>query len=151
MTHTQLPRAYRLAVVAASTSALALTCFVAPAQASGRPLTTTLLGANEIPGPGDPDGSGTATVRVNAGRGEICYSLAVTDIAPATAAHIHVGDAITAGPVVVALQAPTTGTSSGCTAVSRELARAIRSDPELYYVNVHNADYPAGALRGQLA
>jgi hypothetical protein len=32
----------------------------------------------------------------------------------------------------------------------RELLKAIASDPEDYYVNVHNADYPAGAVRGQL-
>jgi hypothetical protein len=35
--------------------------------------------------------------------------------------------------------------------VTRELARAIIADPSGYYVNVHNATYPAGALRGQLS
>lgn len=48
------------------------------------------------------------------------------------------------------LNAPTNGSSSGCAAVSRELAKAIRQNPANYYVNIHNAVYPNGAVRGQL-
>jgi hypothetical protein len=72
---------------------------------------------------------------------------------PITAAHIHVGAAGTAPPdnVVVPLSAPTSGFSSGCTAVDCDLALAILQNPENYYVNVHNDDFPAGALRGQLS
>ena len=121
------------------------------AQAGGRTLTTTLTGAAEVPGPGDPDGSGEATITLNVGQGEICYELSVTGIAPARAAHIHVGSASEAGPVVVALSPPTEGTSSGCTSADSDLIKAIMKNPEQYYVNVHNADYPAGALRGQLS
>jgi CHRD domain len=117
----------------------------------GRPFATTLSGAAEVPGPGDPDGSGTATLTVNSGQGEICHTLTVADVAPSTAAHIHVGAADEAGPVVVSLLPPTSGTSSGCAPVDRELALAIIQNPENYYVNVHNAEYPAGALRGQLS
>lgn len=54
--------------------------------------------------------------------------------------------------VVVALAAPTGGSSSGCVSdVDRDLARAIIVNPDDYYVNVHNAEFPAGAVRGQLA
>jgi hypothetical protein len=35
--------------------------------------------------------------------------------------------------------------------VDRELALAILKHPAAYYVNVHNADFPAGAARGQLS
>jgi hypothetical protein len=121
------------------------------AAEAGRPFSTTLTGAAEVPGPGDPDGSGTATVTVNPGRGEICYTLTAAGVAPSTAAHIHVGTASVAGPVVVPLVPPSTGTSSACATVPRDLALAIIQNPENYYVNVHNAEYPAGALRGQLS
>jgi len=121
------------------------------AIAQGRPFSTTLSGAVEVPGPGDPDGSGEAFVTLNHGQGEICYQLSVNDIAPATAAHIHVGPAGVAGPVVVGLVAPTGGDSSACASVDRELIKAIIHDPSNYYVNVHNAQFPAGAVRGQLS
>ena len=120
------------------------------AAEGGFTLSTTLTGAAEVPGPGDPDGSGTATLRLNPGQEEICYELTVTGVAPIRAAHIHVGTADVAGPVVVALTPPTDGSSSGCVTADRDLILAIIQNPEQYYVNVHNAEYPAGALRGQL-
>ncbi|MDQ3004144.1 MAG: CHRD domain-containing protein [Chloroflexota bacterium] len=131
---------------------LAVLALASIAADGGRKFTTTLTGAAEVPGPGDPDGSGTATLRLNPGQGEVCFDLAVSDIAPATAAHIHVAPAGVAGPVVVGLTAPTSGSSSGCiSGVDRDLIKAIIQNPEQYYVNVHNTEYPAGAVRGQLS
>ena len=121
-----------------------------PAAAAGRTLTTPLIGAEEVPGPGDPDGSGFAVITLNSGQGEVCWELTASDIAPATAAHIHVGEAGVAGPVVVTLSPPTDGSSDGCVATDPALIKDIRKNPTNYYVNVHNAEYPAGALRGQL-
>ena len=125
-------------------------------SAGGRPFSTTLTGEAEVtpagvPNQGDLDGEGTAFLTLNQGQGEICYELNVSGIAPATAAHIHVGPSTTTGPVVVPLNAPTNGSSSGCASVDSALIKAIRQNPENYYVNVHNADFPNGALRGQLS
>jgi hypothetical protein len=117
----------------------------------GRPFSTEMTGADEAPGPGDPDGSGFAFITLNQGLGMVCWELSVTDIAPATAAHIHRAPAGVPGPVVVPLSPPTDGFSSGCISADRDLIKEIRQSPEEFYVNVHNADYPAGAVRGQLS
>jgi len=118
--------------------------------AGGRPLSTDLNGGEEFPGPGDPDGSGFAKLRLNPGLGQICYSITVTGIESATMAHIHEGDEGTAGPVVVGLEPPRDGSSEGCASADRALVKDIMKNPSDYYVNVHNADFPAGAVRGQL-
>ena len=110
-----------------------------------------MSGAEEAPGPGDPDGTGTATITLNPGQSEVCFELTVADIAPATAAHIHLAPAGEPGPVVVGLTAPTSGSSTGCVTADRELISDIIRTPSAYYVNVHNADFPAGAIRGQLS
>ena len=136
-------------VVVALVALFAVVGVVGAADQGGRPLMATLTGAAEVPGLGDPDGMGTAMLTVNPGQGEICYELSVSGIAPARAAHIHEAPVGAAGPVVVGLTPPTP-TSSECVSVSRELALDILKNPENYYVNVHNAEYPAGALRGQL-
>jgi len=118
--------------------------------AGGQPLTVTMSGAAERPGPGDPDGTGTASFTFNRGLGEVCFWLSVSNIAPATAAHIHRAPTTVAGPVVIPLTAPTSGTSSGCISADQELIKDIAKNPENYYVNVHNAEFPAGAVRAQL-
>jgi len=129
---------------------------LAGADQGGHPLNATLLGANEVPRLGDPDGSGTARITVNVGKGTLCYELAVTDIQTATAAHIHEAPAGTAGPVIVTLAAPASGSSSGCLTsaddadITNEFLKELIQSPSDYYVNVHNRMFPGGALRGQL-
>lgn len=114
-------------------------------------LAAELTGAAEVPGPGDPDGEGEAEIEIDVRTGRICFELEVEDIAPATAAHIHRGPRGVAGPLVVNLTPPTDGESEGCVAADPALAREIATNPSQFYVNVHNADFPKGALRGQLA
>ena len=115
-------------------------------------MTVKLTGAAEVPSKGDPDGSGTAKVTLNPGQGQICYELAVKGIGTANAAHIHAGAAGQAGGVKVPLEAPSAeGSSKGCADVDQALVKQIMDKPSDYYVNVHNAEYPNGALRGQLA
>lgn len=65
-----------------------------PLAAQDRPFATTLTGAGEVPGPGDPDGSGSAALTLNPEQEEICYTLPVANIVlPAIGAHIHVDSA----------------------------------------------------------
>jgi hypothetical protein len=116
----------------------------------GLKITVTMTGAAERPDPGDPDGTGTASFTFNHGLGEVCYSLEVSGIAPATAAHIHIAPVTDPGPVVIPLAAPTSGSSSGCVSADQDLIKAIILNPENYYVNVHNADFGPGAIRAQL-
>jgi hypothetical protein len=122
-----------------------------PASAGGRPFSVELSGANEVTA-GDPDGSGTALLTLNQGKGEVCFELTYSDIDTPTRAHIHAAPAGSNGPIVVAffdfVAPPPT---EGCVEADKELIKQIRQDPEGYYVNVHNADFPGGAIRGQLS
>ena len=120
------------------------------AEEGGRPITVQMTGAAERPGPGDENGAGTATFRINPGQKKVCYTLTVSDITAATAAHIHKAPPTEAGPVVVPLEAPADGSSEACADVTRELAIELIKAPADYYVNVHNESFPAGAIRGQL-
>ena len=126
--------------------------FAVGQEDSGRRFTISLSGAAEVPGPGDTDGTGTAEIRLNQGQNQVCFELTVSSIATATAAHIHEGAVDAAGPVVVTLTTPAAnGKSKGCVDATADLIKRIRQTPENFYVNVHNADFPDGAVRGQLA
>ena len=144
---------------------VATVALAAPASADdgGRPLSTTLSGAEEctgagVCGVGDPDGSGTADLRINPGQEEVCFTIAVADIgAPGTnvRGHIHAAPEGSNGGIVVPLAEPAgplpaSGVLEGCQAADRELLLDIFHNPEQYYVNVHTPTYPAGAIRGQL-
>jgi hypothetical protein len=130
---------------------LVMTLALAPTASAVQRFEVTMTGAEEVPGPGDPDGTGTASITINRGLGEVCWEIEVENITlPAIGAHIHVVPP-DPGPVVVPLTPPdVTGTSSGCLVVDRDLAKAITKDPASYYVNVHTTDFTGGAIRAQL-
>jgi hypothetical protein len=114
-------------------------------------LATIMTGAEEAPGPGDPDGIGAAVFALTASTGRVCWAYTVKRVDPITAAHIHLAPAGSPGGVVVPLGASGDRSFSiGCTTVAPAVVAAIVADPAAYYVNVHNAAFPAGALRGQL-
>ena len=130
-------------------STLALSAALAAPQtalAAKTMLTATLAGSNETGG-GDADGTGSFTAEVDADAGDFCYSLAAANIARATMAHVHSGAAGANGPPVLTLELG----SDLCLAPDPEVLKAIVANPANYYVNVHNAEFPAGAVRGQLA
>lgn len=126
---------------------------LAQGDEAGRRITVQMTGATEVPGPGDPDGSGTAVFRLNAGQERVCFELSVQNITlPTVGAHIHRGDAGVAGPIVVPLTPPDEdGTSDGCVTADRQLIRDILTNPSAFYVNVHTLPgFAAGAVRAQL-
>ncbi len=128
------------------TVVLAFLVSVGPAGANGgRPLSATLTGAAEING-GDLDGSGTATLTLNEGQGEICFNFTVANLATVIGVHIHKAPVGQNGPIVVPLN-----TLSGCVNADPALIKDIRQDPVAYYVNVHTTEFPGGAIRGQLS
>lgn len=127
-----------LAALVVATSA------VAAAQKSSS-LHATLTGKAETP-KGDPDGRGTAEIKVTGRR--VCWEIKVSRVQTIMAAHIHKGRPGVAGPVVVPFGK--VFKAKGCTTTTAAIAAAIQRTPSAYYVNVHNAKYPAGALRGQL-
>lgn len=135
----------------AAVTAVAMPGAAMSAQPEPQTLVIALTGAAEGPGLGDPDGSGTAELRIDPEQGQFCYSITVANIAPARLAHIHqspVGEA--GGPIIVHLEAPTDGNSEGCVAVAPVVARELLRNRAGYYVNVHNPEHPGGAVRGQL-
>ena len=102
---------------------------------------------------GDADGTGFAQLSVAPDSGLLCYVVLVQNIVlPAAAAHVHVGGPSVAGPVVIPIKAPgRAGVSAGCARdVNHDLLEAIAHNPGNYDVNVHNAPFPGGAVRGQL-
>ncbi len=117
-----------------------------PAEEAGLKLAATLNGANEVGG-GDTDGTGSFSARI--AKGQLCYTLTVANIDEATMAHIHSGAAGANGPVYIGL--PDLDGGEHCQDIDGERASALKSKPETYYVNVHNGDFPGGAVRGQLA
>lgn len=138
-----------LAVLAAAMAAMLV--LAGPALAARVvTLEANLNGAQEVPGPGDRNGTGDAKVIVSSPN-TVCYVLRARNIAPAQAAHIHEAPRGVAGPIVVELEPPTDGFSSGCERVGRALARDLKRNPSDYYVNVHNRPFPDGAIRGQLS
>ncbi len=116
----------------------------------GQPMTIALSGAVEVPGPGDPDGAGSAKITLNHGQGEVCYELSVSNIEKATAVHLHAGAVGKAGDVKVLLTAAADGAWKGCAKADKELIKDMMQNPTNYYLNVHTADFPKGAIRGQL-
>lgn len=110
-------------------------------------LAAKLAGSKETP-KGAPAGRGMADVTITGTR--VCWQFTYGGLGgKPTAAHIHKGRPGTAGPVVVPLGAAFK--RRGCTTASAAVVRAIERSPAAYYVNIHTAKYPGGAIRGQLA
>jgi len=133
-----------------------------PATApSGGPLflTASLSGDQEVqvagkPPVGDPKGHATAYVEVESGK--VTFLFRWSGISAPMMAHIHKGAVGANGPVLVpfftsTMPATATAAAGAVTINDPGIADGIRRNPAGYYVNLHTADFPGGAVRGQLA
>src|SRR5688500_9080751 len=145
------------ALLAVTGLTLALTASVGAQGSGDRAIFAVMNGAKEVEpatgdrGTGDPNGRGSFSATLD-GR-QLCYGIQVKNIDDPAAAHIHRGGRRVAGPVVQTLVHPTSGdpgSSTECVRLSRSLARELAERPGRFYVNVHNAAFPNGAVRGQL-
>jgi len=114
------------------------------ANATLIPFRVDLTGAAEAPGPGDPDGTGTALLIFDSTTNRIDWRISVADIGVPVAAHIHAGPAGAPGPVVIDFAGQLSGS-----VIDADVA-ALLANPTNFYVNVHTGAFPAGAVRGQL-
>ncbi len=129
-------------------------------QAAEQPYIADLKGSNEVPGPGDPDGLGAATVsfdRLDDADTQVCWDMSYSGIGALTLAHIHSGAAGVAGPPIVdflllaAPDLPGATSFSGCGIIDSTVADPIVATPANFYVNLHTSEFQPGAIRGQLA
>ena len=119
-------------------------------------LVADLSGPAEVPGPGDDGGTGRFEAELIDGR--LCIDMVAegldTDVA---ASHVHEGAVGASGAPVVDIGPPTASAGGSdswvdvCVDVAGDLVERMATQPEQFYVNVHTASFPDGAVRGQLA
>lgn len=143
-----------------SFAALAAVAIAAAASASPIPgdkyvatwVLRPLTAAAEVPGPGNTAASGEVTLQADWAAHKVCYAFDVRGLdGPITGAHIHKGAKGEQGaPVVVFKKALRGDAWDGCADVTPDQILEILKNPAGYYVNVHTAGFPSGALRAQL-
>jgi hypothetical protein len=141
----------RKALIAAGVVAASLAATLAAGAATDAGTTkleANLRGGNERPS-APASNRGKTEVRLTPSSGRVCWETTITKIdGKPNASHIHKGRKGVSGNVVVPLGAGFK--RQGCTTAAKATVRAILTNPGRYYVNVHNAKHPAGAMRGQL-
>ncbi|MEO0539351.1 MAG: CHRD domain-containing protein [Cyanobacteria bacterium P01_A01_bin.105] len=150
---------------------LSLTAAAVHAGHTNPVLSTHLDGSAEVSDDpnvvaGDVTGHGTAYVfGVDGDPTTLCYVMEVSGIqmvpvGDGMAAHIHEGAMDENGPVVAALAGPEDGNAGDCLTEGEPnkfpteeagIVQRILNNPADFYINVHNPQYPAGAIRGQLS
>ena len=116
------------------------------ADAASTTFKADMTGAEEVPGPGDEDGKGTATITLDNAANTVCYELSYEGIGKPTMAHIHTGAKGVSGPPAVTLDKG----DKGCVSSEPATVKNIGDNPDGHYVNIHTAEFPKGAIRGQL-
>lgn len=108
-----------------------------------------MTGDQEVPKEGAPGGRGLARLDVDPYEHRVCYELSYEGIGKPTGAHIHRGRFEENGRVVVDLEFDRNG-DRGCVPGNPRVLRDMQAQPQAYYVNLHTAEFPDGAIRGQV-
>ncbi|MGN9836587.1 CHRD domain-containing protein [Nonomuraea sp. H19] len=128
------------------------------AHGSRTTLTTMADGDQEVSAPdskaGDMDGRSPWLLWLKGSK--VHFATAWKGIAPPVGAHIHRAPKGKNGPVVVPFFAAEKGLPPGVNGVAGtapstvEVTTRIKNNPKNWYVNLHTAEFPGGAVRGQL-
>ena len=115
-------------------------------------LAAQLSGAQVAPGPGDNDGTGSATITFGEQPGTICYAYSVQFVDQVTGVKVGNGNPNDFGATIATLATGAQPTPGGCVSgIDQAVIRGMKLAPGSYYVEIDTSAFPEGALRGQLS
>jgi hypothetical protein len=133
------------------------------AASNSNRLRAELRGTNEVAALVDFDSRGRASVRIDVDDGEVCFEVSFDRGGTPNRGHIHVGEEGVNGGIVVTFfelvglpadprndQLERRQRLSDCVDADPAVLADIVENPSGYYVNLHNARFPGGFVRGQL-
>jgi hypothetical protein len=129
---------------------------VSPAPQAGNGHFSIQLTGGEVPGGGDPDGQGSATLDLNPQKEEACFNITWSRLrGQVTALHLHAAARGSEGPHWIDFFNNQSfpgaqSTATGCVPTPRDKINAVIDHPADYYLNVHSTAFQNGAIRGQL-
>ena len=150
-------RIYNLALISTALPIFFLACkkdSTTPTATLLKEWTVPLSVKNEIPSHAGRTETGTATIRLLSDN-TITYQITVNGLTSGdglTAAHIHAGNVITSGPVVLGFDPVFTGSTATGTIknIRSTFIDSLKDDVNELYFNVHSTQQPGGLIRGQL-
>ena len=124
----------------------AVSFVLAAQQEKGHTFNIQLSGATEL----NTDGKGLLKLNLKPSQHKICYELSASNVATVSSIQVHSGGIYRVGPMVLEMKTATQDLMKGCQNLDPELAMDIIHTPENYCVTIVNAEFPHGALRGQI-
>lgn len=130
----------------------------APAAANAVYFAASLNGANEVPTPGGPgvgDNDGRAVQFLRVQGNQVSFAIKWRGIDAPTASHIHLGKKGSNGAIKIPffgekLPDSVNSVTGTVTVADAHLLKDLTQDPTGFYANLHTAQFPGGAVRGQL-
>jgi Cu/Zn superoxide dismutase len=135
---------------------LSLSLILFAGAARAQTFGAVLTGSQEVP-PSTSPGWGNFTGSFDSTRANLTVTLTVANLgAPISGFHIHEkASGSQSGPVVINFQGLggtfVNNKMTGTFPVASDVAGRMVANPGNFYVNVHTTDFPAGAIRGDLA